>query len=78
MCIYFFFWLIVLITSCYFHAQIYLTKENNPGSVNEGALLAVGGRYDYLLHQMWDNEYVCHSPYFFPSFSSFHSVLCIY
>ncbi|KAJ6917431.1 hypothetical protein NC652_019703 [Populus alba x Populus x berolinensis] len=42
--------------------QIYLTKENNPGSVNEGALLAVGGRYDYLLHQMWDNEYRASPP----------------
>uniref|UniRef100_A0A6N2MQV1 non-specific serine/threonine protein kinase n=1 Tax=Salix viminalis TaxID=40686 RepID=A0A6N2MQV1_SALVM len=42
--------------------QIYLMKENNPGSVNEGALLAVGGRYDYLLHQMWDNEYRASPP----------------
>ncbi|KAJ6366509.1 hypothetical protein OIU77_002992 [Salix suchowensis] len=42
--------------------QIYLMKENNPGSVNEGALLAVGGRYDYLLYQMWDNEYRASPP----------------
>ncbi|XVF29350.1 hypothetical protein REPUB_Repub15cG0113100 [Reevesia pubescens] len=37
--------------------QIYLGKENHPGSLTEAALLAVGGRYDYLLHQMWDHEY---------------------
>ncbi|XP_057957013.1 eIF-2-alpha kinase GCN2 [Malania oleifera] len=36
--------------------QVYLMKENSPGSVIEGRLLAVGGRYDYLLHQMWDHE----------------------
>ncbi|XP_022761656.1 eIF-2-alpha kinase GCN2 isoform X2 [Durio zibethinus] len=41
--------------------QIYL-KENHPGSPTEGALLAVGGRYDYLLHQMWDNEYKTNPP----------------
>lgn len=38
--------------------QVYLTKENNPGSLPEGALLAIGGRYDYLLHQMWSRDYV--------------------
>uniref|UniRef100_A0A2P2LII9 Uncharacterized protein MANES_11G120800 n=3 Tax=Rhizophora mucronata TaxID=61149 RepID=A0A2P2LII9_RHIMU len=37
--------------------QIYLMKDNNPGSVSEGALLAIGGRYDYLLHHMSDHEY---------------------
>ncbi|WRX21527.1 Protein kinase domain - like 10 [Theobroma cacao] len=42
--------------------QIYLGKENHPGSLTEGALLAVGGRYDYLLHQMWDHEYKTNSP----------------
>ncbi|GAV69857.1 Pkinase domain-containing protein/RWD domain-containing protein/HGTP_anticodon2 domain-containing protein/tRNA-synt_His domain-containing protein [Cephalotus follicularis] len=42
--------------------QIYLTKENQPGSLFEGALLAVGGRYDYLLHQMWNQEYKTNSP----------------
>ncbi|TXG72830.1 hypothetical protein EZV62_001409 [Acer yangbiense] len=42
--------------------QIYLMKENNIGSLIEGALLAVGGRYDYLLHQMWDREYVGYAP----------------
>ncbi|KAK3204428.1 hypothetical protein Dsin_018474 [Dipteronia sinensis] len=42
--------------------QIYLMKENNTGSLIDGALLAVGGRYDYLLHQMWDREYVGYAP----------------
>ncbi|CAK7322614.1 unnamed protein product [Dovyalis caffra] len=42
--------------------HIYLMKENNPGSLNEGALLAIGGRYDYLLHQMWDHEYRASPP----------------
>lgn len=42
--------------------QIYLMKENSPGSLIEGALLAVGGRYDYLLHQMWDHEYKSNPP----------------
>ncbi|KAG4125970.1 hypothetical protein ERO13_D10G129301v2 [Gossypium hirsutum] len=37
--------------------QIYLGKESHPGALTEGALLAVGGRYDYLLHQMWNHEY---------------------
>ncbi|KAK4566733.1 hypothetical protein RGQ29_002837 [Quercus rubra] len=42
--------------------QVYLIKENNPGSLIEGALLAVGGRYDYLLHQMWGHEYKTSPP----------------
>ncbi|XP_048233579.1 eIF-2-alpha kinase GCN2 isoform X3 [Ricinus communis] len=42
--------------------QIYLMKENSPGSINEGTLLALGGRYDYLLHQLWDHEYKTHPP----------------
>lgn len=33
-------------------------KDNNPGSLTEGTLLAVGGRYDYLLRQMWGLEHV--------------------
>ncbi|XP_022150410.1 eIF-2-alpha kinase GCN2 isoform X2 [Momordica charantia] len=37
--------------------QVYLTKENNPGSHPEGALLAIGGRYDYLLQRMWSRAY---------------------
>ncbi|GLT96768.1 hypothetical protein SLE2022_143680 [Rubroshorea leprosula] len=36
--------------------QIYLEKDNHPGSLTDGGLLAVGGRYDYLLHQMWDHQ----------------------
>nr|XP_007131951.1 hypothetical protein PHAVU_011G054400g [Phaseolus vulgaris]ESW03945.1 hypothetical protein PHAVU_011G054400g [Phaseolus vulgaris] len=36
--------------------QVYLRKENGPGSLSEGALLAVGGRYDYLLHQLWRSD----------------------
>ncbi|KAF5733896.1 Kinase family protein isoform 2 [Tripterygium wilfordii] len=42
--------------------QIYLTKEDIVGSLIEGALVAVGGRYDYLLHQMWDHEYKTNPP----------------
>ncbi|XVF65555.1 hypothetical protein PTKIN_Ptkin09bG0258400 [Pterospermum kingtungense] len=42
--------------------QIYLGKEIHPGSLTEGALLAVGGRYDYLLHQMWDHEHKTNPP----------------
>ncbi|KAI3470117.1 hypothetical protein Pfo_026780 [Paulownia fortunei] len=37
--------------------QIYLRKDNNPVSLMEGTLLAVGGRYDYLLQQMAESEY---------------------
>ncbi|TYH49684.1 hypothetical protein ES332_D10G153100v1 [Gossypium tomentosum] len=42
--------------------QIYLGKESYPGALTEGALLAVGGRYDYLLHQMWNHEYKTNPP----------------
>ncbi|KAG4125967.1 hypothetical protein ERO13_D10G129301v2 [Gossypium hirsutum] len=42
--------------------QIYLGKESHPGALTEGALLAVGGRYDYLLHQMWNHEYKTNPP----------------
>ncbi|XP_059632903.1 eIF-2-alpha kinase GCN2 isoform X3 [Cornus florida] len=42
--------------------QIYLRKENNPGSLMEGSLLAVGGRYDYLLNHIWDCEYKSNPP----------------
>lgn len=37
--------------------QVYLTKENHPGSHPEGTLVAIGGRYDYLLQQMWSRAY---------------------
>ncbi|KAJ4723446.1 eIF-2-alpha kinase GCN2-like [Melia azedarach] len=40
----------------------YMLTESNPGSLTEGILLVVGGRYDYLLHQMWDREYVGYTP----------------
>lgn len=43
-------------------AQIFLMKDNNHRSLVEGTLLAVGGRYDYLLHQMWDREYIGYAP----------------
>ncbi|XP_049381059.1 eIF-2-alpha kinase GCN2 [Solanum stenotomum] len=42
--------------------QIYLRKDDNPGSLMEGTLLAVGGRYDYLLHQSGDLEYKSNPP----------------
>ncbi|XP_020236018.1 eIF-2-alpha kinase GCN2 isoform X2 [Cajanus cajan] len=42
--------------------QVYLRKENSPGSLSEGALLAVGGRYDYLLHQLWSSDYKGNPP----------------
>lgn len=42
--------------------QIYVMKENNLGSFIEGLLVAIGGCYDYLLHQMWDHESKVNSP----------------
>lgn len=39
-------------------SQVFLTKENSTGTSNDGVLLAVGGRYDYLVHQVCDREYV--------------------
>ncbi|KAK4752449.1 hypothetical protein SAY87_021247 [Trapa incisa] len=36
--------------------QVYLSRENTSSSLSEDALLAVGGRYDYLLHQLWERE----------------------
>ncbi|KNA15063.1 hypothetical protein SOVF_101340 isoform C [Spinacia oleracea] len=36
--------------------QVYLRNES-PGSPIDGTLLAVGGRYDYLLHQIWEREH---------------------
>ncbi|KAM3303594.1 eIF-2-alpha kinase GCN2 isoform X1 [Capsicum chacoense] len=42
--------------------QIYLRKNDHPGSLMEGTLLAVGGRYDYLLHQSGDLEYKSNPP----------------
>ncbi|KAL0382837.1 UNVERIFIED_CONTAM: eIF-2-alpha kinase GCN2 [Sesamum calycinum] len=40
----------------HFLREIYLRKDNNPVSLMEGTLLALGGRYDYLLQQMADAE----------------------
>lgn len=42
--------------------QVFLVKEKYPATLIEGTLLAVGGRYDYLLHRMWDCEYVGYAP----------------
>lgn len=41
-----------------FSRKVYLRKENSSGSLSEGVLLAVGGRYDYLLHQLWSSDNV--------------------
>lgn len=46
--------------------QIYLKKDNNSIALTEGTLLAVGGRYDYLLQQMADSEYVGVMKFIFP------------
>ncbi|WOH08018.1 hypothetical protein DCAR_0727454 [Daucus carota subsp. sativus] len=40
--------------------QIFLRKDNNSGSLVEGTLLAVGGRYDHLIHSLWTKIYVRH------------------
>lgn len=42
--------------------QVYLMKENNSGTLTDGTLLAIGGRYDYLLHQMWGQEHKSNAP----------------
>ncbi|KAK9932367.1 hypothetical protein M0R45_019607 [Rubus argutus] len=42
--------------------QVYLVKDSNPGSLTEGVLLAIGGRYDYLLHHMWSLEHKSNPP----------------
>lgn len=42
--------------------QIYVRKENNASSLMEGTLLATGGRYDYLLHQLWARDYKSNPP----------------
>lgn len=36
--------------------QVYLRKES-PGIPSDGALLAIGGRYDHLLRQTWGHEH---------------------
>ncbi|KAL8483117.1 hypothetical protein ACS0TY_025974 [Phlomoides rotata] len=42
--------------------QIYFRKDNNPVPLMEGTLLAVGGRYDYLLQQMAESKYKSSPP----------------
>lgn len=42
--------------------QIYLPKESNHGSLSDGVLLAIGGRYDHLLRQLWANHMISSSP----------------
>ncbi|KAK2435712.1 protein kinase family protein [Trifolium repens] len=42
--------------------QVYLRKENSSGSLSEGVLLAVGGRYDNLLHQLRSSDYKGNPP----------------
>ncbi|GAB4825465.1 eukaryotic translation initiation factor 2-alpha kinase [Ancistrocladus abbreviatus] len=41
--------------------QIYLRKESFGSPIN-GTLLAAGGRYDYILHQMWELEHKSSPP----------------
>ncbi|CAJ2679073.1 unnamed protein product [Trifolium pratense] len=42
--------------------QVYLRKENSSVSLSEGVLLAVGGRYDNLLHQLRSSDYKGNPP----------------
>lgn len=37
-------------------------KENNLGSSPEATLLAIGGRYDQLMEQMWGHDSVSRIP----------------
>lgn len=41
--------------------QMYL-KESSSGSILETSLLASGGRYDHLVHQLWDHEWKSSPP----------------
>jgi len=50
--------LLMILMKLNFSWKIYLRKENSSGSLFEGVLLAVGGRYDYLLHQLRSSDYV--------------------
>lgn len=45
----------------YLFFQIY-AKEGNPGSSSHEKLLAVGGRYDWLMEQAWDKTYKTKPP----------------
>lgn len=42
--------------------QIY--KANAAGSAYEGQLLAIGGRYDYLVQKLWQRESVNYLKHF--------------
>ncbi|XP_010512199.1 PREDICTED: eIF-2-alpha kinase GCN2-like isoform X2 [Camelina sativa] len=42
--------------------QVFLTKENSSGTSNDGVLLAVGGRYDFLVQEVCDREYKMNLP----------------
>ncbi|GKD86368.1 EIF-2-alpha kinase GCN2 isoform X1, partial [Tanacetum coccineum] len=42
--------------------QIHIRKYTSVGTPLEGTLLAVGGRYDYLIHQMWRSKYKSNPP----------------
>ncbi|XP_020881013.1 eIF-2-alpha kinase GCN2 isoform X1 [Arabidopsis lyrata subsp. lyrata] len=42
--------------------QVFLTKENSSGTSSDGVLLAVGGRYDFLVQEVCDREYKMNLP----------------
>ncbi|XAR48711.1 Non-specific serine/threonine protein kinase [Bertholletia excelsa] len=42
--------------------QIYAKKDNTSASGMKRTLLAIGGRYEYLLHQMWFHEHKSNAP----------------
>ncbi|XP_010413697.1 PREDICTED: eIF-2-alpha kinase GCN2-like [Camelina sativa] len=42
--------------------QVFLTKENSSGTSNDGVLLAVGGRYDFLVQEVCAREYKMNLP----------------
>ncbi|KAF2934681.1 hypothetical protein DAI22_04g180900 [Oryza sativa Japonica Group] len=51
-------------SECYYtdlFFQIYV-KEGNPGSSSHEKLLAIGGRYDWLIEQAWDRTYKSKPP----------------
>lgn len=51
-------YVLMILMELNFSWKVYLRKENSSGSLSEGVLLAVGGRYDYLLQQLWRSDYV--------------------
>lgn len=57
-----------------YSAQIYLMKENNPGSLKEGVLLAIGGRYDQLLREMC---FASVTPFKYLSFFYYYYYVCM-